>query len=105
MSTRKVIVAGGGVGGLTTAIALRRAGIEAHVYEQAPELRDIGAGLHIWTNAVRVLQRLGVAETLEQHASVTQKVEFRTSSGSLLASWPQAEISRENNAPTLQVSR
>jgi 2-polyprenyl-6-methoxyphenol hydroxylase-like FAD-dependent oxidoreductase len=101
----KVIVAGAGVGGLSTALALRQAGIEAQVYEQAADLRQIGAGLHIWTNAVKVLQTLGVAETLERHSSVMQKAEFRSAGGGLLASWPQAEISKENGAPTLQISR
>jgi 2-polyprenyl-6-methoxyphenol hydroxylase-like FAD-dependent oxidoreductase len=105
MSGMKVIIAGAGVGGLTTALALRQAGIEAQVYEQTPDLRQVGAGLHLWTNAVRVLQGLGVADTLERHASVMRVAEFRTSSGRLLASWPQAEISRENGAPTLQISR
>src|SRR5690349_24291309 len=101
----KVIVAGAGVGGLSTALALRQAGMEAQVYEQAADLRQIGAGLHIWTNAVKVLQSLGVADRLERHSSVMQKAEFRSAGGGLLASWPQAEISKENGAPTLQISR
>jgi 2-polyprenyl-6-methoxyphenol hydroxylase-like FAD-dependent oxidoreductase len=105
MSSLRVVVAGAGVGGLSTALALRQAGIEAHVYEQAPELREVGAGLHIWTNAVRVLQGLDLADTLERHASVMKVAEFRTAAGSLLASWPQLEIGRENGAPTLQLSR
>src|SRR4051794_3158391 len=105
MSTRRVIVAGGGVGGLTTAIAMQKAGHEVQLFEQHDEIRDIGAGLHIWTNAVHVLQGLGVADKLEQHSSIMQKAEFRTSTGGLLASWPQAEISAEHNAPTLQISR
>jgi 2-polyprenyl-6-methoxyphenol hydroxylase-like FAD-dependent oxidoreductase len=101
----KVIVAGGGVGGLTTAIALRQAGLEVELYEQADALRPIGAGLHIWTNAVRVLQGLGVADKLAEHSTEMQRAEFRTASGGLLASWPIVEISRELGAPTLQVSR
>src|SRR4051795_2202356 len=105
MSSLKVVVAGAGVGGLSTALALRQAGIDAQVYEQGADLRQVGAGLHIWTNAVKVLQKLGVAEKLEQHSSVMTTAEFRTSSGGLLASWPQAEISKENGAPTLQISR
>ena len=90
---------------MTTALALRQAGIEAQVYEQAADLRQIGAGLHIWCNAVRVLQGLGVADELEQRSSKMQAAEFRSAGGGLLASWPQAEISKENNAPTLQISR
>src|SRR3954470_8738719 len=105
MSSLKVVVAGAGVGGLTTALALRQAGIEAQVYEQAQDMRQIGAGLHLWCNAVKVLQGLGVADTLEQRSSEMKAAEFRSSGGGLLASWPQAEISKENNAPTLQISR
>jgi len=101
----KVIVAGAGVGGLTAAIALRRAGLEVELYEQAGVLRPIGAGLHIWTNAVKVLQGLGVADKLAEHSSEMQRAEFRTAGGGLLASWPIAETSRELGAPTLQVSR
>ena len=42
----QIVVIGGGIGGLTAAIALRRAGFDAHVYEQLHELREIGAGEH-----------------------------------------------------------
>ena len=52
-----------------------------------------------------MLQSLGVAEALERHSSAMKVAEFRTADGRLLASWPQAEISRENGAPTLQISR
>jgi FAD-dependent urate hydroxylase len=44
----KAIVIGGGIGGLTAAIALRKAGMEAHAYERAPILREIGAGISLW---------------------------------------------------------
>ena len=101
----KVIVAGGGVGGLTAAIALRQAGIEVQLYEQADALRPIGSGLHIWTNAVKVLQGLGVGRQAREHSSEMQRAEFRTAGGGLIASWPIVEISRELGAPTLQVSR
>ena len=47
----KVMVAGGGIGGLTAAIALRRAGFEVVVFERTAELREIGAGLLLAANA------------------------------------------------------
>lgn len=57
-------VVGGGIGGLAAAAALTRAGIEASVYEQAPEIGEIGAGVLIGPNSVRLLHRLGLAEAI-----------------------------------------
>ncbi|GAA2212275.1 FAD-dependent monooxygenase [Nonomuraea monospora] len=59
-----VAVVGGGIGGLTAALALLRLGIDAHVYEQAAELSEVGAGVQISPNASRVLHGLGLAEDL-----------------------------------------
>jgi 2-polyprenyl-6-methoxyphenol hydroxylase-like FAD-dependent oxidoreductase len=58
----RVIVAGGGIIGLTGAIALHRRGIEAVVHEQAPAIRAAGAGLGLWANAVAVFDELGLGE-------------------------------------------
>lgn len=58
----KAIIVGGGIGGLCTAIALQQSGIEATVYEAAPELKPVGAGVGLAANAIQGLQRLGVAE-------------------------------------------
>lgn len=49
----KAMVIGGGIGGLTAAIALRRVGVEAEVFERAPELRELGAGLGLYPNAMK----------------------------------------------------
>lgn len=62
--TLEVAVVGGGIGGMTTAIALRAQGIDVTVYEQAPELGEIGAGVLLTPNGVRLLERLGLAEQL-----------------------------------------
>lgn len=59
-------VVGGGIGGLATAAALTRAGIEATVYEQAPEIGEIGAGVLIGPNGVRLLHRLGLAGAIDE---------------------------------------
>lgn len=59
---RKAIIVGGGIGGLTSAIALRGAGIEATVYERAPELKEIGAGIALASNAMSVFAALGLAD-------------------------------------------
>jgi salicylate hydroxylase len=58
-------VVGGGIGGLAAAAALTRAGVTASVYEQAPELGEIGAGVLIGPNSVRLLHRLGLTEAVD----------------------------------------
>jgi salicylate hydroxylase len=61
-----VAVIGGGIGGLTAAVALRRAGFAVDVYEQAPQLTEVGGGINMGPNATRVLRRLGLAEGLDR---------------------------------------
>lgn len=73
------IIIGGGIGGLTTAIALQQRGIDVHVYEQAPEIREVGAGLVMSANALQVLDWLGLAEIVQkkgwslQQAFITER--------------------------------
>jgi len=64
--TDNVAIVGGGIGGLTAALALARRGIDVDVYEQAPELRELGAGVQISANGTRVLHALGLKEALEK---------------------------------------
>jgi salicylate hydroxylase len=61
----KVAVLGAGIGGLAAGLALIRRGIDVDVYEQAPELRELGAGVQISANGTRVLHALGLKEALE----------------------------------------
>src|SRR3984885_8890272 len=64
----RIAVVGGGIGGLATAAVLHRAGLDATVYEQAGEIREIGAGLVVAPNAVRLLRRLGRIELFRETA-------------------------------------
>src|SRR5919199_1779154 len=67
------IIIGGGIGGLTAAIALQQRGIDVHVYEQAPEIREVGAGLVMSANALQVLDWLGLAEIIQRKGWSLQK--------------------------------
>src|SRR6478736_3342588 len=68
MAARHVIVAGAGIGGLTAAIALARAGMRVTVLEQAQKLEETGAGLQLSPNASRVLIALGLRDRIESTA-------------------------------------
>ena len=61
-----IAIIGGGIGGLTAALSLHRAGFEVDVYEQAPELTQIGGGINMGPNAARVLRRLGLGDGLDR---------------------------------------
>jgi salicylate hydroxylase len=75
--TRKVIIAGGGIGGLTAALALLRRGFDVTIYEQAKELREAGAGIQLGSNGTRVLYALGLEAALLQSAVVPDRRELR----------------------------
>jgi 2-polyprenyl-6-methoxyphenol hydroxylase-like FAD-dependent oxidoreductase len=63
-----VLIVGGGIGGLATALSLAQAGHQVHLLEQAREFVEVGAGVQLAPNATRALARLGVLEQVEQHA-------------------------------------
>jgi salicylate hydroxylase len=66
MAPNKVVIVGGGIGGLAAALALLKRGIDVDVYEQAGELREVGAGIQISSNGTRVLYALGLEEALKR---------------------------------------
>lgn len=61
----RVAIIGGGIGGLSAALQLLKAGLDVHVYEQAPRITEIGAGIQISPNASRLLHRLGLGPVME----------------------------------------
>jgi salicylate hydroxylase len=73
----RVLIAGGGLGGLTAALALLKSGCEVEVYEQAAELREVGAGLQLSANGTHVFYALGVGEALKGHSCEAQGKEIR----------------------------
>ena len=83
-SDPEIAVVGGGICGLTTALALERRGFDPTVYEAAAEYRPVGAGILLQTNALLVLDRLGVADRVrDAGVSLTESL-IRSPSGSVL---------------------
>lgn len=71
-----VAIVGSGIGGLTAAIALRRAGFRVDVYDQASELSEIGAGVSLGGNGMRVLDALGLGAAVRDVAANLGRIEF-----------------------------
>jgi len=76
-SSKKILIAGAGLGGLAAALALLKHGIDVDVYEQAKELREVGAGLHISPNAFRVLDELGIGQEVQEKSCIAAGREVR----------------------------
>ena len=102
-----VAVVGGGIGGFTLAIALRRRGVPVEVYEQMPELREIGAGVALSANATRHLHRLGLGDALDAVSVQPSALVFRRwEDGRIIASHAMGERYRaEFGAPYYGVHR
>ncbi len=102
----KVIVIGGGIGGMATALSLQRRGFRVHVYERAKEIREVGAGVVITANARRALRDLGVDEKLEALSSTIDI--FHTchyATGEVLRAVSKEDISRKVGIASLGVYR
>ncbi|MDB5411358.1 MAG: xlnD [Rhodospirillales bacterium] len=69
-----ILIIGGGIGGLATALGLARAGRRVHVIERASEFGEIGAGLQIAPNAMHALDQLGVLPEIRKHAVVASRL-------------------------------
>ncbi len=102
---RCALVVGAGIGGLTAAVALQRAGVAVTVLEQAPELREVGAGLSLWPNAVEALRRLDLGEAVERVAARVQRTELRHWRGKVISGSSTEEVETRFGAPVLMVHR
>ncbi|QXJ21521.1 FAD-dependent monooxygenase [Actinomadura graeca] len=102
-----VAIVGGGIGGLTAAVALRGAGVRVTVHERASDLDRIqaGGGLMLWHNAVRALGLLGLQDELAKIGHEIRVQEFRSWRGRRLARWPVSEVSERCGVPVYAVSR
>lgn len=103
----KVLIAGGGIGGVTAALALLRHGIDVEVLEQAPALGEVGAGIQISPNGAKVLHALDLLAQVEQIAFKPERIEMRLGkSGRKIFTIPlAAEAVHRWGAPYLHVHR
>lgn len=82
--TSTFTILGGGIAGLTTALALRQAGIEATVIEAAPEFRPVGAGIVLAVNAMRAYRQLGLYDTLLAAGNRVEQISIYDEKGDII---------------------
>lgn len=99
------MIIGAGMGGLTAAIALRRSGIEATVFERASELREVGAGILLAANAVKALGELGISEKVHRLGTAASVARIRSWRGDVLSDIPAADLEKRVGAPSAAVHR
>ena len=73
----KVLIAGAGIGGLTSALCLLQRGFEVQIFERAPSLGEVGAGIQLPPNAMKVFEKLGISEALKKAAFAPNALEAR----------------------------
>jgi 5-methylphenazine-1-carboxylate 1-monooxygenase len=104
MKNMEVIIAGGGIGGLSVALSLHQAGIAVRVYEAVLDPAPLGAGINLQPTAVRELTELGLADALAKTGLATRQLSYFNKFGQLICSeprgllagyrWPQYSIHR-----------
>ncbi|HEX7824792.1 MAG TPA: FAD-dependent oxidoreductase, partial [Mycobacterium sp.] len=80
----RVVIAGGGIGGLATAAAFAQRGWDVTVYERQSELRTVGSGIYIWENGVQVLEELGAYKQATSESFYGNAFEHRDASGAIV---------------------
>ncbi len=104
-AAQRVIIAGGGIGGLVTAIALQREGIAVSVFERADELVEVGAGLTLWANAITSLRHIGLGELLESVGKRALRSRILSWRGDMLGEAPLEALTRQFGTPLIAVHR
>lgn len=95
--SNRFAIIGGGIGGLSLAIAMQRKGLQVTVYENAPSIRPLGAGLGLAANAVKAFMEIGISEDILEAGSVLKKLSIKNQQGKILAHTDSEKISKKYN--------
>jgi len=93
--TKSISIIGGGIGGLTLAVALQRKGFSVTVYEHAPQIKPLGAGLALAANAVKALAEIGISNEVIGAGKVIRKMAIKDPQGRVLNETDSEKISRQ----------
>ncbi|HEY0744166.1 MAG TPA: FAD-dependent monooxygenase [Chryseosolibacter sp.] len=95
MTNKHFAIVGGGIGGLTLGIALQRKGFNVTIYEGAPSLKPLGAGLTLAGNAVKALIHIGIADPILQAGKILQAISIKDEKGNILTQTNAEQLSRK----------
>ncbi len=101
----QALIIGAGIGGLAAAVALRQAGYAVRVFERAQELKEVGAGITLWPNAVKALRKLGLETIIDEQSIPTAVGGIYTWQGKVVAQTTTSEVERLCGAPTVALHR
>ena len=105
-TSKQLLVAGGGIGGLAAALACARQGWQVRVFERAAALSEVGAGVQLGPNVVRLLQAWALGPALQAVAAFPARLDVRdAASGQQLASLRLADMARRYGAPYATIHR
>jgi 2-polyprenyl-6-methoxyphenol hydroxylase-like FAD-dependent oxidoreductase len=102
---KKGIVIGAGIGGLTTAIALLKKGIDVTVFEQAPQLNEVGAGLWVAPNGMKVFDKLHLSKEVMLAGTSLEKIEVRDWRGRVVSSILGEKVKAKHQFATTAIHR
>src|SRR5687768_16593411 len=100
-----IAITGGGIAGLTTAIALKKIGLNARIFEAAPELKPVGAGLALAANAIQGFQRLGIEEAILKEGRLLNGFTINDHLGKPITQTDTIALSRKYGADNFTIHR
>lgn len=105
MEGLKVIIVGAGMGGLTAALAMQQLGYDVEIYDRAQRLEQAGAAISLWSNGVKVLNRLGLGREIAAIGGRMEGMTYRRSTGELLTDFCFEPLVRRVGQRPYPVSR
>ena len=104
--SEKVLIAGGGIAGLASGLALAQAHAEVHILECAPALTEVGAGVQLGPNVTRILKAWDLLPAIDKVASYPANLQARSAkSGEVLATLPLADMTMRYGSPYITIRR
>ncbi len=100
-----VAITGGGIAGLTTAIALRKAGVSCTIYEAAPDIRPVGAGIALAANAMQAFDRLGIQDAIMRKGRLLNAFTIKEPSGRIVTKTDSVAMSQKFGADNFTIHR